>query len=385
MMRSLFHTMLRSHALAIAVIVSLCCPACGALHMHRLLVHSQADWPMAGRTAAAAYADTSQTLRLPLSVLWEYTLPGGTGTSAAIVVDSVLVCGTLYGEFTGVNIVNGKEFGSKKISTPISAAPVSVGNELYLCAKAGRETVFDYNLRSGEFIWKKNIGGIEASPVVARTTLVAGTLDGTVFALRTSDGETMWKFRCGAPIHAALCADDSLVYVGDTHGVVYALRIGSGTLAWKQAAAGPLYGGLSVVRGIVYAGSRDHRLYALDAATGCTLWSHDCGERIMASVSANDSLVIVPALNGSVTALTHAGTVVWSFSARSAVNTPCVILRTMVIVASLDTYIYALSITDGSVLWKQGIEARLKTAPLVWNGSLIVIGDDRVVRRFASK
>jgi len=340
---------------------------------------------MAGHTSAGTHADTTQTLRLPLGVLWECGLSGGTGSGAAIVVDSILVCGTLQGEFYAIDMMNGKEFGSRKISSPIAAAPLAVGNELYLCTKAGRETIFDYNIRSGEYVWRKNIGGVAAPAIISRHAIVVGTLEGQVLALRPSHGGVLWTYACGAPIHGSPCTDDSLVYAADTRGGIHALSAATGALAWKRALPGAVYAGLSTARGIVYAGSRDNRLYALDARTGTILWSYDTGERIMASASANDSIVVVGALNGSVTALTHEGAVVWTFSARSAVNTPSIILRDIVVVTSLDTHIYALSLRDGAVLWKHSIGARIKTAPVVWNGSLIVIGDDKTVYRFTSK
>ena len=100
-------------------------------------------------------------------------------------------------------------------------------------------------------------------------------------------------------------------------------------------------------------------------------WKYDCGERIMAAASVSDSLVVVPALNGVVAALSHNGREVWKFTARSAVNAPCLITRGMVFVGSLDTYIYALSASDGSVLWKHSIDARIKTAPVVINHKLL--------------
>jgi outer membrane protein assembly factor BamB len=377
--------MLMAAAAAAAFALSALAPGCGGMHVSSLIVHGSTDWPMAGRTASRTYADTTQRLRLPLSAVWECDLSGGTGQGAAIAVDSMLWCVTLQGEMVGINLITGKEFGSKKTSAPSSGAPVCIDNELYVCMEAGKETIFDYNLRDGEFIWKKNIGGIAASPAAAHHAIVVGTLDGLLFALRPTDGETLWKFKCDAPVYASACADDSLVYCADTRGDVYALRPASGALVWKQKLDGAVYGGLSVVRGILYAGSRDHHLYALDAGTGTIRWTHDCGDRIMASVSTNDSTVVVTALNGTVAALTHTGALRWKFSARSAVNTSGIIIRDMLIVASLDTYVYALSLSDGTVLWKHSIDARIKTTPLVWNGSLIVIGDNKTVYRFASK
>jgi eukaryotic-like serine/threonine-protein kinase len=381
---SLSH-LLRTVTASTAMMIGVLCSACGGLHVHGLLLHNAGDWPMAGRTASGLSSDTSQVIRPPLTVLWENDLSGGTGPGGAIAVDSVLLCGTLQGEIVGINLVNGKDLGSKKISVPISGSPVCIGNEVYFCTEAGKETVFDYNLRDGDYIWKKNIGGVFASPIAIRNRLVAGTLDGTLYALRASDGETLWKYSCGAPIFSTPCADDSLIYCSDTHGSVYALRADSGRLAWKQTLGGAVYGGLSVVHGTLFAGARDHRLYAMDAQTGKLRWTYDCEDRIMTSVSSDDSLVVVSALNGSVTALTHDGRVKWKFSAASAVNTPGVLVHGAYLLASLDTYLYALSLADGSLLWKYSIGARIKSAPIVWNGSLIVIGDNKTIYRFVSK
>jgi outer membrane protein assembly factor BamB len=386
--------------LASALIAALLVQGCIGFHVKEAIRHSPIDWPMAGKTSAGTYADLSQQITLPLHVQWENDVSAGTAQNACIIVDGVLLCGTLRGEILGINAVTGKDIGGKKISVPISGAPASIGNQLYFCAEAGKETVCDYDLLGAEYIWRKNIGGISASPIVARIPhssashqdalvsgsveqgLFIGTLDGVMYALRPSDGETLWKSKCAAPVVAAACALDSLVYCADIEGMVYAFSASSGAVHWKRKLGGAVYAGLSAAGGAVYIGSRDHDLYALDAWSGTVLWKYDCGERIMASASVSDSLVVVSALNGSVAALSHDGRLNWTFKAHSAVNTPCVIVRGIVFAASLDTYIYALSTTDGSVLWSHSIDDRIKTAPIVWNGSLFVIGDDRTIYRF---
>ncbi len=385
MRRVLSHIRITIIAALAAAAVSVCSSGCIGLHVNGVVEHSAADWPMSGRTASGTFSDSSQRVNLPPVLLWQYELSGGTGPGAAVVVDSVLLCSTLFGEISAISMVEGKEIDTKKFSAPIAGAMLCVGNELYVCTEAGTATVYDYNLRSGEVVWKKNIGGIAASPIAAHTAIVVGTLDGLLTALRPSDGETLWKYKCGAPIFSTPCADDSLVYCADTNGDVYALRAASGRLVWKRRAGGAIVGGLCVARGTVYAGSRDHRLYALDARTGVLRWMYDCGDRIVASVSCTDSLVVACALNGAACVLTHDGALRWKFSARSAVNVPAVIVRDMLFVVSLDTFVYALSLADGSVLWKHSIDARIKTAPIVWNASLILIGDNRTVYRFASR
>jgi outer membrane protein assembly factor BamB len=269
---------------------------------------------------------------------------------------------------------------------------------VYFCTEAGKETVFDYDLWEGEFVWKKNLGGISASPILVplaatqetaakpqEQLLCFGTLDGMFFALKPVTGEIVWKRKCGASIEGAACVLDSLVYCADTQGTVYALSAATGAVRWKQATGGAIYAGLSARGRTVYAGSRDHKLYAFDAVTGAVRWSYDCGERIMAAPSLSDSLVVVPALNGTVTALSPEGRLRWKFTARSAVNAPCTIAGDIVFAASLDTYCYALSAADGSVVWKHSIDARIKTVPLVWNQALFLIGDDKTLYKFVTK
>ncbi|HLP18117.1 MAG TPA: PQQ-binding-like beta-propeller repeat protein [Bacteroidota bacterium] len=389
-----------------AAVVCAIVQGCAGFHVNGPLVHDAGDWPMAGKTPSGTYADQSQHITLPLELKWDYDLSAGAGQNACIIVDNVLMCGTLKGEFFAIDAANGKGIGTKKISQPISGSPTVLGSELYLCAEAGKETIFDYNLSAGEFVWKKNIGGISASPIIARISketadansgisassgggvprLFVGTLDGAFYALRPSDGETLWKAKCAAPILGAACADDSLVFCADIKGTVYAFTAASGRLCWKRLLGGAVYAGVSTHAGTVYAGSRDHLLYALDARTGEIRWKYDTGERIMAAASVSDSLVIVPSLNGIVSALDpRDGQMLWTFTARGAVNTPCTLVQGIVFVASLDTYIYALSSANGSVLWKHSIDARIKTAPVIWNGSLLIIGDDKTLYSFGKR
>lgn len=385
-------TGVRKHCIAIAA-ACLLAPAafvgCTGFHVKESLHSDPLDWPMAGRTASGTYADSSQTVALPLEERWDYDLTAGTAQNACIIVDSVLVCGTLRGELVAVDAATGDEIGTKKISVPVAGAPAAIGSQIFFCSEAGKETVFDYDLRAGEFVWKKNYGGITASPIIGRVNnedrLFIASLDGSVYALRPGDGEVLWKTKAGAAFTGSPCMLDSMLYCADIQGTVYALSASSGRLRWKKKLEGSVYAGLSASRGTIYIGSRDHTLYALDAQTGAVRWTYDTGERIMAAASVSDSLVIVPSLNGSIAALTPEGRVKWTFSAKSAVNVPAVIAKNMVIAASLDTYLYALSASDGSVLWKHSLDARIKTVPVLWNNSVFVVGDDRTVYRFSAK
>jgi eukaryotic-like serine/threonine-protein kinase len=365
---------------------------CAGFRVQEPLIQGPIDWPMAGRTASGVYADASRAITLPLEEKWDFDLSAGVAQNSCVIVDSVLFCGTLRGELVCLNARNGKELGSKKVSGPISGSPVLHGNEVFFCSEAGKETMFDYDLTSGDFVWKKNLGGISASPIIAGTPnetpglrLYVGSLEGVFYALNMGNGETIWKYKCAAPIAGTACAADSFVYCADLKGTVYAFSVESGKLQWKRTLGGPVYAGLSAHGGVVYAGSRDHFLYALDGRSGSIRWTYDCGERIMAAASVTDSLIVVPALNGTVTALSPEGRKVWAFTARSPISAPCPIVDGMVFAASLDTHVYALSSRDGAVLWKHSIDARIKTAPLIWNRSLFIIGDDKTLYSFGSR
>jgi len=82
-------------------------------------------------------------------------------------------------------------------------------NKVYLVNKATYE-LWCLNLADGKSLWRRSFpGGLDGPPTVVGARLFIGCQDGSVHALRASDGELVWRFQV-APLDRLTLSDDRI-------------------------------------------------------------------------------------------------------------------------------------------------------------------------------
>jgi outer membrane protein assembly factor BamB len=69
-----------------------------------------------------------------------------------------------------------------------------------------------------------------------------GAEDGTVYALRASDGFVRWRYRAGGAVKAALALDRGRLFFGDYDGRMHAIRASNGRKLWVKGTGGARFG-----------------------------------------------------------------------------------------------------------------------------------------------
>jgi len=257
----------------------------------------------------------------------------------------------------------------------------------------GSQSGWFFALRSsnGAVRWRKQIGAVVSTPVVAAGVLLIGTADGTLLALDSQTGSEKWRYQSRGPIeqpcapagdvvvfsneadqvvavdaltgkfkwqykgetpeeytlrgHAGVTIDNDLIYTGFANGTLVALRKDTGSVAWSTSLKGDAERFMDVdatpivVGDRVYASSSSGGVYALDKTTGLIRWR----------VPFYD--VAQPSSTGNVGGLATDGKAIY------------------VSVADLGTYAIDL---EGNVLWRVGAKDGGEPAqPVVWNELLL--------------
>lgn len=97
--------------------------------------------------------------------------------------------------------------------------------------------------------------------------------DGTVYAVRPSDGGLFWQYSIGQKLTGALVASNDTLYVGSYDRHVYALRKSDGSLRWTSPISlGDATSPTFVDSTAVYVSSTS-AIYALSVKDGHLLWS----------------------------------------------------------------------------------------------------------------
>lgn len=208
-------------------------------------------------------------------------------------------------------------------------------------------------------------------------SVYVGTKQGTVTALTDNgfDGfRVLWTFPAsqegdsdgGDTIFGAYdspVVGEDLVYVSGINGVLYAIDRETGSSSWQQPkgiaeddrprlVAGPA---LDPESNVVVVGSEDGKLYAFDAKTGeprdgfpfraeDKIWSTPVIQDGVVYFGSHDKYVYAVSLTD--------GTLKWKFLTGGAVAGRPLLFRDMVIAGSFDKKLYAINTKDGRKVWE---------------------------------
>ena len=145
---------------------------------------------------------------------------------------------------------------------------------LYLGAYDKR--LYALDVQSGETRWfsEEEAGNwFWTEPVIDGDTLLAGNLDGFVYAVDRATGARRWRTNVGGPVRARGAVVDGVFVVPASNGWLWGLRVRGGEPAWQPAEiGGKLYADLAAARSGLYlaaeVGKKSHRLYQVNAAAG---------------------------------------------------------------------------------------------------------------------
>jgi len=151
------------------------------------------------------------------------------------------------------------------------------------------------------------VGVLPTAPITAGGLVFHSGSDGTVRALKATDGTLQWELYTDGPIIFPPAVADGRLLVGSGDGWIYAVDGETGQQLWRFRVAPaerkisvhgrlmstwPVGSGVLVDRGVVYAaaGIASHdgtHVVALDAATGKIRWQNNTSGRLAGSESTN--------------------------------------------------------------------------------------------------
>ena len=137
-----------------------------------------------------------------------------------------------------------------------------------------------------------NGDSVDSSPALSAdlSTVYFADDGGTVYALRASDGHTIWthsglgKVSPNSDPSSPAVGADGTVYIGGADGKVYALNAADGSTKWAYQTYRAVCSSAAIGKdGTVYVGSDDYNFYALDGSTGKVKWWYHTGAPIKSS------------------------------------------------------------------------------------------------------
>jgi len=115
-------------------------------------------------------------------------------------------------------------------------------------------------------------GRPEIDPFSGR--VFVGSSDGGLYALRASNGSTIWRFETGAAVQSEPLYDSELdiVYFGSNDGALYAVHASDGRLVWRYDTGAEVARRPVLVAESIYFANAADNLFAIERRAGRTLW-----------------------------------------------------------------------------------------------------------------
>lgn len=213
---------------------------------------------------------------------------------------------------------------------------------------------------------------------------------GTIVSLNAIDGRLRWKSDTGGEISASPAADDKKVYIaseyGDitstsrmTNGALRALGEEAGVTKWMRTLPAPIRGSLAVSSSGLFAGASDGKVYAIDKNTGLTRWTNQYPSSFESQPVLSGSLLFIGSEDGTLYAIDQeSGKTVWHYRTRGPIRGPAAVVSGTVYFGSGDAYVYAVREGDGRFLWRARTGAAVQSVARAGEGLLVASLDNFV-------
>ena len=254
-------------------------------------------------------------------IMWEYPLPSETETFASPLIPDPVQNETLVifavrnpagGSVIALNRTLGDLVWEFPTSTQIVSSPASSYGMIFVATYGNDFTpceIFALNQTTGQVIWNVPItdNSITAGLAVADEKVFIGTsgrggVNFWMLALNAFTGDLVWQEPAFAPISSSPAIDIShdFVIFGSEDGTLYALRCSDGSIQWTQT-IGPLNLSSPVISsdGLIYIGSLDGRLYCLNETNGHIIWDFLSDGPIVSSPALIEKRILFSTMNGT--------------------------------------------------------------------------------------
>ena len=148
--------------------------------------------------------------------------------------------GALY----AVSRVSGRVRWKRKLGDLAASSPACGHGTVYAVllargkgVKGGRVVAVDADGPAGRAGRGRSPRRAESSPLLDSGRLYFGSEDGTVYALRASDGAVRWRYKASGAVKGGLALKDGKLFFGDYGGKVQAIRQADGHRLWRSNAA----------------------------------------------------------------------------------------------------------------------------------------------------
>ena len=372
--------------------------------------YKNANWALPGGNAAHSiqHLEISDSL----SLAWRRKIGRGNGKYHRVISGPVAADGKIYavdveGDVFAVSLASGQLLWSAEFRNPDERSNVGFGGGVayangVVYATSGFGFLAAFDATTGSEIWRYNASvPFRGAPTADGGRIFAVTHDNQMLAINATDGTRVWD-QVGIAENAGMLGaatpayDNGTVVVALSSGELIALLGGNGRILWQDtlsssrrltplATLADIDGEPVIDRGRVYALSHAGSMVAIDMRSGERSWEADIAGVNMPWIAGD--FAFLTTIDGQVVSVTLGdGKVRWVSQLQRFLdqdkrrdlikwNGP-ILAGNRLLVTSTHGYALSLSPYTGEVLSGIELPAGSSTAPIVVDGTFIVLTDE---------
>lgn len=232
------------------------------------------SYPVWDRNSLYVVTDNEKILTISLKtgkLQWSQPVEGVLHFGSRMVVDAKNVyIGTSKGYVYSFS-KKGKMLWKKRLASGIYATPAKNGSLLFVPTHDG--DIYGLDARTGDVKYKKNIGRVIGSALVARNgKIIASTFQGDVVCYDFRSNKINWKYNINDKIIVDSIIYKNQLYVSGVNGIITRLDL-SGNMKWVLDVGNKIHKSPVITGKGVYL-LAEKALYVIDTVTGSTEWSY---------------------------------------------------------------------------------------------------------------
>ena len=201
--------------------------------------------------------------------------------------------------------------------------------------------------RIPEWIFETD-GEIWSSPTINNKHLLFGNDQGTFYSVNTVDKSVKWTFKCNDAVRSKALIINNQVAITSDDGFLYLIESNTGKLKWK--------------RNIGNAASPRIKL-----SKDASIYDYLCSSPIE-----HDGSIYIGSKDSCIYAISASdGAILWKYKTDNMVRSTATIDGDLLYVGSWDGFMYALRKDDGELVWKFNAGQSIQSSPLVVDDKVI--------------
>lgn len=315
-------------------------------------------------------------LRFPLDLKWTYQ------TDDAIVAPPVIGENTIFvGSIGGFVYAIGLDSKLKwkfEVDNSIEAPALYLDGTVYVGDFSGY--LYALDAKNGKQLWRYETDNqIMGSPnfiyIDKKLHILVGSYDYFLHCVDASTGTGVWKYESDNFINGAPAFDNNVAMFGGCDGYLHMVNVTNGQAEERLEVATYIAGSVTAAEGKAFTGDYDGLFSCIDLQKKEISWQFDNPSSslpILASPAVSNGKIVIGGQDKYLRCFDGEGKELWSFNAGGRIDASPVIIRNVVVMATMDGMLYALHLNNGKELWAYEIGSAIAHNPAIIDNRLVV-------------